>query len=380
EGTAERLGNIDIQTRSLSLTNNAELRASTSGQGDAGNISVREADSISLSNSSISTAVNADAVGQGGNVTLQSGLLSLVEGSTLTALSSGQGDAGNIQVNVADAINLDNSQITVNKQGTQGNAGTLDVSARFILLDNQGKLTAITESGNGGDITLQVQDLLLLRRGSTISTTAGTAQAGGDGGNIKIDANLIVAVPKENSDITANAFEGRGGNINITTQGIFGLEFRENLTPLSDITASSELGIDGAVEINTPGVDPSRGLAALPTNLVDPSGQIAQSCPGSGGATTSKPSEFIVTGSGGLPASPSEPFNGSAVWHDLRPLTQQTANHSTRAVEPEESATTKLVEAQGWVIGADGKVILTASASAVTPRNFGVTPIVCPGS
>ncbi|MEW6492918.1 MAG: S-layer family protein, partial [Cyanobacteriota bacterium] len=216
--------------------------------------------------------------------------------------------------------------------------------------------------------------------GSTISTTAGTAQAGGDGGNITIDANLIVAVPKENSDITANAFEGRGGNINITTQGIFGLEFRENLTPLSDITASSEFGVDGAVEINTPGVDPSRGLAALPTNLVDPSGQIAQSCPGSGGTTTSKPSEFIVTGSGGLPASPSEPFNGSAVWHDLRPPTQEAANRSAEAVNSEVSGTRKLVEAQGWVIGADGKVILTASASTVTPHNFGVTPIVCPGS
>jgi filamentous hemagglutinin family protein len=380
EGTAERLGNIDIQTRSLSLTNNAQLSANTSGQGDAGNISVREADSISLSNSSISTAVNTGAVGQGGNVNIQSQSLSLVEGSTLTALSSGQGDAGNIQVNVANAINLDNSQITVNKQGTQGNAGTLDVSARFILLDNQGKLTAVTESGNGGDITLQVQDLLLLRRGSTISTTAGTAQAGGDGGNITINANLIVAVPKENSDITANAFEGRGGNISITTQGIFGLEFRQNLTPLSDITASSEFGVDGAVDINTPGVDPSRGLAALPTNLVDPSGQIGQSCPGSGGATTSKPSEFIVTGSGGLPASPSEPFRGEAVWHDLRPMTQQGTNRSVEVVQPEDLGTKKLVEAQGWVIGSNGEVILTASAPTFVPHNLQVTPIACPDS
>src|SRR3712207_8808007 len=41
--------------------------------------------------------------------------------------------------------------------------------------------------------------------------------AGGDGGNININADFVVAVPKEDSDITANAFNGRGGNINITT-------------------------------------------------------------------------------------------------------------------------------------------------------------------
>jgi filamentous hemagglutinin family protein len=370
---------IEIRSRSLSLTNAAQLSASTSGQGNAGNIFISGADSVSLSNSSISTAVNADAVGQGGNIHIQSQVLSLAEGSILTALSRGQGNAGNVEIDVADAIRLDNSQITVNKQGTEGNAGTLNVSARSILLDNQGKLTAVTESGNGGDIALQVQDLLLLRRGSTISTTAGTARAGGNGGNMTIDADLIVAVPKENSDITANAFEGRGGNISITTQGIFGLEFRENLTPLSDINASSQFGVDGVVEINTPDVDPSRGLAELPTTLIDPSTQIAQSCPGSGGATAANLGRFVVIGTGGLPPSPSEPFKGDAVWHDLRPLRQQTANHSAE-VEPEESGTKKLVEAQGWVIGPNGEVILTASAPTVAPHNSGVIPIACPDS
>jgi large exoprotein involved in heme utilization and adhesion len=149
---------------------------------------------------------------------------------------------------------------------------------------------------------------------------------------------------------------------------------------LSDINASSESGVDGVVEINTPDIDPSRGLAELPTNLVDPSRQIAQSCPGSGGATAGKLSKFIVTGSGGLPASPSEPFRGDAVWHDLRPLTQQTANRSAEVVEPKELGMNKLVEAQGWAIGANGEVILTASASTATLHNLEVTPIACQGS
>ncbi|MEH2180153.1 hypothetical protein [Nostoc sp.] len=42
-------------------------------------------------------------------------------------------------------------------------------------------------------------DLLLLRRGAQISTNTGTAEKGGDGGNININSKFIVAVPKENS-------------------------------------------------------------------------------------------------------------------------------------------------------------------------------------
>jgi large exoprotein involved in heme utilization and adhesion len=108
-----------------------------------------------------------------------------------------------------------------------------------------------------------------------ISTEAGN---NGNGGNMNINAKFIVAVPKEDSDIVANAERGRGGNINITTQGIYGLQYRPQRTPLSDITASSQFGVNGTVQINTPGIDPSRGLANLPENLVDTSALIANSC------------------------------------------------------------------------------------------------------
>ncbi|MUG91879.1 hypothetical protein F7734_05095 [Scytonema sp. UIC 10036] len=53
-------------------------------------------------------------------------------------------------------------------------------------------------NGNGGNINLN-SNLLLLRRGAKISTTAGTEQKGGDGGNININSKFIIAVPQENS-------------------------------------------------------------------------------------------------------------------------------------------------------------------------------------
>ncbi len=71
------------------------------------------------------------------------------------------------------------------------------------------------------------------------------------------------------------------------------------------------------VEITTPDVDPSRGLVALPTDVVDASGLIASGC----GTPHIARSEFIVTGRGGLPPTPSETLSSDTVWTDLRSAT-----------------------------------------------------------
>jgi large exoprotein involved in heme utilization and adhesion len=245
----------------------------------------------------------------------------------------------------------------------------------LLILDNGGLISAETRSTRGGNITLQLEDALILRRGSRLSTTAGTAQAGGDGGDIAIATDFIVAVPEENSDITANAFEGRGGNINITARGIFGIEFRERLTPLSDITASSEFGIDGVVEIDEPEVDPSEGIVDLPAQPVDATQLVAQTCPADAGENPL--GEFVITGRGGLPASPDDTLSTPVLWQDLRPLSPPTGNSPGRETESEASEVREIVEAQGWRIGKDGNVILTASASSPAPSRTQLMPVTC---
>ncbi|MEM8642049.1 MAG: hypothetical protein AAGG51_25040, partial [Cyanobacteria bacterium P01_G01_bin.54] len=95
----------------------------------------------------------------------------------------------------------------------------------------------------------------------------------------------------ENSDITANAFSGSGGNININAVAIYGLGFRPFLTPLSDITASSQLGIQGSVILNLTGVDLSQSLTALPGEPVNT--EVAEGCQAIGrGATV----DLLVVG------------------------------------------------------------------------------------
>lgn len=68
-----------------------------------------------------------------------------------------------------------------------------------------------------------------MRNGSQIRTDAGID---GEDCNITIDTELLVGLRR--SHITANAFNGQGGEININTDGRFGFEFysRERLEKL----------------------------------------------------------------------------------------------------------------------------------------------------
>jgi large exoprotein involved in heme utilization and adhesion len=367
--SANKAGDITINTGRLLIQDGAEVSATTFGAGRAGNLKVTTTESVELSGTSpnsVPSRLLADA--------------SNLEPSFKAPEVTGQG--GDLTIATGKLIVRDRAEVTVSSEGT-GDAGNLIVTARSIRLDDEGKLTATTQSGKGGgNIRLQELDLLLLRRGSQISTNAGGE---GNGGNITINTDLLAALEKSN--ITANAIEGRGGNIQITTQGLF-------LSPDSQITASSDRGIDGVVEINRPETDPSRGLVNLPEQVVDVTGLVAQGCSADGGKADRESSQFIVTGRGGLPPTPRETLSSDTILEDWGtpaltsaeplPSRQRDAieNRSgTPAVSPHPTRPTPapLVEANGWVRGAKGEVILTASAPTVTPHSPWLPPAACNG-
>lgn len=342
-------GAIAIYTPSLQVTNGAQLRSNTNGPGHAGNLSLFVQDSILLA---------------GPNT-----------GLFASTAPSSTGNGGKIFIDPKTVVVRDGARISVDSQGS-GLGGDIQLEATRLTLDNQGLISADTASTNGGNITLQLGELLVLRRGSRISTNAGTAQAGGDGGNILVNvpAGFVVGVRSENSDITANAFTGQGGRVQINAQGIFGLQFQPQLTAESDITASSTFGLSGVVEINTPEIDPSKTLAGLPVAPVDLSSLVAQSCSASSARTAQQNSEFVFTGQGGLPAGP-DTDKGVIIWQALTSLTDlvDSRNSATGPALPnraqaasEALATPKdtLIEAQGLQIMANGDVVLVATATS----------------
>ena len=403
-------GNVTITAGQLSLSNGGTISsaisgspiAANAGSGTAGNIAITATDvqvsdpvvdSVSQGVSGITVSLGQNATGQGGNITLNANSLRVFNGGQITSSTEGNGAAGNVTVTAgtvdvqgissslvngqylpsiitassttnaaagsvtltSGALSVRNgAQVAVTNSGT-GTAGNLNVTGSTIFLDQAGRLTASTTAGNGGNMTLQGLGLIL-RHGSVISATAGGI---GNGGNITINAPVIAGF--ENSDIIANAFQGNGGNIRITTQGIFGLEFRPQLTPENDITASSQFGLSGTVTLETPNVDPSSGTIELPADLTDASNQVAAEC------DTGDDSRFVATGRGGVPPTPEDPVS-SPIWADLRDLSDfidQPATTSPNLAAP--SPDQPIIEAVGWVINAEGQVELVAVSGEGNP-------------
>ncbi|MEC4887088.1 MAG: filamentous hemagglutinin N-terminal domain-containing protein [Scytonema sp. PMC 1070.18] len=369
-------GNIQISTDFLSLTNGAQLLALTRGQGDAGNVIIDVRD-ISFDGTSSDgrfpsaafSTVESGSKGKGGNIQISADSLSLTNGAQLQALTRGQGDAGNIEINALNRVSVinPNSGLFVRSQGT-GEAGNINVISPQIRLNNTGTISAESTSGNGGNINLFPKDLLLLRNGSQISATAGTDRAGGNGGIITINApnGFIVAVPSENSDITANAFEGSGGQIVINTSGLFGIERRSRLTPQSDITAFSERGISGEISINQPDVDQNLGLIELPAVLADVSDIVDTGCGAIASTPDAQGSKFFITGRGGLPPSPDQPLTTDVIWSDTRRATVTSQQQSPKKPETQvqsKSDVIKINPATGWVFDNQGNVTLIGNTS-----------------
>jgi filamentous hemagglutinin family protein len=321
-----------IDTKQLIVRDGAEISASTRGEGNAGSLIVNASESVRV----IGTGINGSRV------------------TNLSARSFGDGNAGNLQITTGKVFVENAGKITVSGLGA-GQPGSVEIAASTISL-NQGKIEAETASGSNANIRLRSDDYILMRNQSLINAKASN---NGNGGNINIDTNFIVAIDKENSDIIASAIEGSGGRISIKAESLFGIAPRDELTIRSDINASSELGVDGIIDISTPDTDPSRGLTALPTNLVDASQQIAQNCR-TGNIATAKKSEFVITGRGGLPANPSEPQSSDAVWQDLQFYTDVATVSDNNQIENNISPPTTIVEAQRWIIDANKNVVLVA--------------------
>ncbi|MGB0563881.1 MAG: filamentous hemagglutinin N-terminal domain-containing protein [Spirulinaceae cyanobacterium] len=361
-------GNVTIQaSEAITVSDNSLISVDTRSTEDSGNIKLT-ANRLAVAGDSAVTASAFD-IGDGGNVTVVSDQITVDDRSQIATISNNSGDAGNVILITQNLDVSNNSALSVSSdplseeaqvaivrtnalaeaavlftEGTilavtplatgngGGNAGTLNINTNQIRLSNQSQIVGESSSGNGGNLNINAQDLVLLRFNSSISTTAGTAQAGGNGGNITINAPFIIGVPTENSDITANAFSGSGGNININAVAIYGLGFRPFLTPLSDITASSQLGVQGTVILNLTGADLSQSLTALPSEPVNT--EVAQGCQAIGrGATVDL---LVIGNSHELIQNGSINTDGiTARWLSLDLIEAAPANPTTEAPQPE---------------------------------------------
>ena len=390
-GSSGNGGILIIETANLQINDGGIITSGTLGLGNAGNITII-ANNIEVSNSitdesSIRTGIDSTveqfASGNGGNIDIFADNLRVFDGGSIAANTFGEGNAGDISINArsvdvngvssqqqllsqisalsnnnfaAGSINItaknisirNGAEINVSNQSS-GQAGNFNLTADNLLLDNAGRIKAEVNGGQQCNINLDIGKFTLLRRGSSITTNATNASKGG---NITINSAVISGF--ENSDIIANAVDGDGGNIDITTQGIFGLKFRQQSTDESDISASSQFGVNGTVEINNFGIDPASGLVELPVDLINPSQKIARGCSNQG------KNKFVVIGRGGIPHNPTQWLNSISTWSEpfnfIKHLQQSTNFVKTTQIFNQPH----IIEATGFTRNQKGEIELVA--------------------
>jgi filamentous hemagglutinin family protein len=280
-------GNISIATERLSIMNGSLLATGTTASaGHAGNIEVTASDSVSISGSSVidssSTSFSLGDPGQisirtptgsvlidgmhsgvftdtqgsdaGGNIVIEAQAMTLRNGGTLSARTSGTAataTGGTITVDANTVTMTDGAVITVDSAGT-ADAGDINITAaNGFSMQNGSITTQVTSIGTGnaggGNIKITTSPAATVYlQGSTIS--ASVADGSGGGGNVTIDPQFVIL---QNSKVLAKAAQGTGGHITIIAS-LFQPDAH------SIVNADSGSGVHGTVTIQSP-IAPASG-------------------------------------------------------------------------------------------------------------------------
>ncbi|MBF0449696.1 MAG: filamentous hemagglutinin N-terminal domain-containing protein [Candidatus Magnetomorum sp.] len=169
-----------------------------------------------------------------------------------------------------------------------GDAGKIDIYAKNeVKLYTGGSLNTEAISSGGGQISIHGERSLYLFNGLI---TASVQKGFGKGGDITTQSKSVLM---NHSGIEANAVEGDGGAIFITTEQYI-------KSDESSVTATSERGNDGTVKIDAPKVDISKGLVILPTNFLDATRWVKTPCALRSGESVSR---LVVEGRDAVPTS-----------------------------------------------------------------------------
>jgi len=364
-------GDVTLNARRLVVRDGGAIVASTLGAGQGGNVTVTASESVEIVGT---TTKGFPSVINTASVDLSRALLGLPPAS---------GAAGSLSITTGRFSVRDGAGVGVQSYGA-GAAGSINVVADSIVLNTKAIIDGTSLSGTGANINLRARDIQL-RNNSRIFTDAGA----GSGGNITLNSDILVG--QNNSDITANAKSAAGGRVNVNVPNILGfaaasreqVKSRLGLTDAqlanlpvsptselatSDIAAISQgsgPALQGTVTFSASGVNPAQGLVELPQNVVNPTALMAANP-----CTKGTESAFTVTGKGGVSPSPNDTLSnapslfawveeaGSSATDKVPDVTDQQAR------EFGEIRNREVVPARGWVVNAQGEVMLVANQVA----------------
>ena len=256
-------GTLEIVTDRLQVNQGGEISSATFGVGNAGQVSIQASDFVRVdganssgtATSNISSIVDTQGIGAGGNITLQAAQLQITNGGQVSTGTIGQGNAGDIVAQVGSLLVQGHSpngktfSSLAATTATSFTAGSITVMANQIRLEQGGTVTvASTGAGNAGTLTLQAQQLSLQDGAQITSSSRGT----GDSGtlNLQVSDRLFA----NNSLIFTNTVSGQGGRIQLSANQLQ----LENNSAIDSSTFGP--GNAGAIQVNASTTTLSRSI------------------------------------------------------------------------------------------------------------------------
>lgn len=302
-------GRLTLFTDDIQLTTGGQLRSGSTPNpfaspnrpielptGAGGTITVQSptgpSQSIVIDGVGSGIFTDTQGTGPGGSMNLSAQTVTIQNGGTLSASTSGPtptATGGNVSVSANKSVTLNNGgSITANSTGP-GNAGNIAINSGAQFLSQNGTLSTAASQASGGNITVQATDSIRL-----VNSQLSTSVQGGpntSGGNILLDPAVVTI---QNSQVTAQAVQGAGGNINIIAG-----TFLADQTSL--VSASSQFGLSGTVNIQSPVSSLSNTLATLPHRPLLAQQLLTQRC---AAQAQGQLSSLVVSGRDTLPGEP----------------------------------------------------------------------------
>jgi large exoprotein involved in heme utilization and adhesion len=333
-------GDIQVEGRRITLSGGSQIRTVTLGAEKGGTLVVTASDAVEV--------IGRSADGQ--------------RPSGLSASSSGSGDAGELTIDTGRLLVRDGTLIS-SRSFREGTAGDINITARDTLQVNNGTIRTNSTQSPGGAITINAGDIRLFGDSDIISNVASGAD---NGGNIDLEAGSILAF--DDSDILAFARDGRGGDITFNTSAFFGENYRPAPLGTDPDTLDGNNRVDinatGTVASGTIALPDTtfiqNSLTELPDNQIDTDSLLANSCI----VRRNQPTRgsFTITGTGGLPQRPGDAQMSSFPTVDIETLpsydtpTTTNPNRSWQKGDP-------IVEPQGVYRLPNGNLVMSRECS-----------------
>ncbi|HEY9692992.1 MAG TPA: filamentous hemagglutinin N-terminal domain-containing protein [Oculatellaceae cyanobacterium] len=280
-------GSITINTNRLSAKDGGDISVTTFNAGKGGNLTVNANESVELIGDRISPDgktfsrsglfAATEGTEAGGNLTITTPRLVVKDGARVSVSTRGRGENGKpggkggnltvfapggvVELSGTSSDGLFDSGLfalsgedrpTLNAKDATGDGGNLRIETQQLLIRNGSQVSAATAgTGKGGNITV-IADAIEVTGASAInqrfSTLAASSRGAGDSGNISINTRVLKVT--EGADVSVTAFgTGSSGEINVGASELVELNGAVSL----DGTNFSRSGLFAATEGTKPG-------------------------------------------------------------------------------------------------------------------------------